>query len=87
MDPDAPFSPPWRQGLMNLKPIPLPVLPVMIASQQQPFLLVGNGLVVGVPTYHLAGSLVDLGMAWWQGIATYSCCCQCYPVGPINPDI
>src|SRR5262249_23311019 len=27
------------------------------------------GLVVGVPTYYLAGSLVDLGMAWWQGIA------------------
>ncbi|GAV62940.1 Transp_cyt_pur domain-containing protein [Cephalotus follicularis] len=28
------------------------------------------GLVVGVPTFYLAGSLVDLGMAWWQGIAT-----------------
>ncbi|KAF6134361.1 hypothetical protein GIB67_005753 [Kingdonia uniflora] len=28
------------------------------------------GLVVGVPTYYLAGSLVDLGMAWWEGIAT-----------------
>lgn len=28
------------------------------------------GLVVGVPAYYLAGSLVDLGMAWWQGIAT-----------------
>ncbi|KVI08132.1 Permease for cytosine/purines, uracil, thiamine, allantoin, partial [Cynara cardunculus var. scolymus] len=28
------------------------------------------GLVVGVPTYYLAGSLVDLGMAWWQGILT-----------------
>lgn len=28
------------------------------------------GLVVGVPTYYLAGSLVDLGMAWWQGVAT-----------------
>jgi len=28
------------------------------------------GLVVGVPSYYLAGSLVDLGMAWWQGIAT-----------------
>lgn len=28
------------------------------------------GLVVGVPTYYLAGSLVDLGMAWWQGIVT-----------------
>ncbi|KAK4419283.1 Purine-uracil permease NCS1 [Sesamum alatum] len=27
------------------------------------------GLVVGVPSYYLAGSLVDLGMAWWQGIA------------------
>lgn len=27
-------------------------------------------LVVGVPSYYLAGSLVDLGMAWWQGIAT-----------------
>lgn len=26
--------------------------------------------MVGVPTYYLAGSLVDLGMAWWQGIAT-----------------
>lgn len=28
------------------------------------------GLVVGVPSYYLAGSLVDLGMAWWQGIST-----------------
>lgn len=28
------------------------------------------GLVVGVPAYYLAGSLVDLGMSWWQGIAT-----------------
>ncbi|TKY53014.1 Purine-uracil permease NCS1 [Spatholobus suberectus] len=28
------------------------------------------GLVIGVPSYYLAGSLVDLGMAWWQGIAT-----------------
>ncbi|KAI9086364.1 hypothetical protein K1719_031818 [Acacia pycnantha] len=27
-------------------------------------------LVVGVPSYYLAGSLVDLGMSWWQGIAT-----------------
>ncbi|CAN4117159.1 unnamed protein product [Withania somnifera] len=27
------------------------------------------GLVVGVPSYYLAGSLVDLGMSWWQGIA------------------
>ncbi|XP_075510062.1 purine-uracil permease NCS1-like [Primulina tabacum] len=27
-------------------------------------------LVVSVPMYYLAGSLVDLGMAWWQGIAT-----------------
>ncbi|XP_077237785.1 permease, cytosine/purines, uracil, thiamine, allantoin family protein [Tasmannia lanceolata] len=28
------------------------------------------GLVVGVPTYYLAGGLVDLGMAWWQAIST-----------------
>ncbi|KAK8600370.1 hypothetical protein V6N13_059836 [Hibiscus sabdariffa] len=28
------------------------------------------GIVVGVPAYYMAGSLVDLGMAWWQGIAT-----------------
>lgn len=28
------------------------------------------GLVVGVPSYYLAGSLVDLGMAWWQGVLT-----------------
>ncbi|PKA48051.1 hypothetical protein AXF42_Ash015814 [Apostasia shenzhenica] len=28
------------------------------------------GLVVGVPSYYLAGALVNLGMAWWQGIAT-----------------
>ncbi|KAE9585425.1 hypothetical protein Lal_00017943 [Lupinus albus] len=28
------------------------------------------GLVVGVPSYYLAGSLVDLGMGWGQGIAT-----------------
>ncbi|KAI9071080.1 hypothetical protein K1719_046955 [Acacia pycnantha] len=27
-------------------------------------------LVVGVPFYYLAGSLVNLGMSWWQGIAT-----------------
>lgn len=25
---------------------------------------------MGVPSYYLAGSLVELGMAWWQGIAT-----------------
>ncbi|EXB75936.1 putative allantoin permease [Morus notabilis] len=31
------------------------------------------GLVVGVPSYYLAGSLVELGMAWWQGIATVVC--------------
>ncbi|CDP15313.1 unnamed protein product [Coffea canephora] len=28
------------------------------------------GLVVGVPAYYVAGSLVELGMAWWQGILT-----------------
>lgn len=28
------------------------------------------GLVVGVPTYYMAGSLVEMGMAWWQGILT-----------------
>ncbi|KAI5082887.1 hypothetical protein GOP47_0002630 [Adiantum capillus-veneris] len=28
------------------------------------------GLVVGVPSYYLAGSLVELGMSWWQGIFT-----------------
>lgn len=27
------------------------------------------GLVVGVPSYYLAGSLVELGMSWWQGVA------------------
>ncbi|KAK9158720.1 hypothetical protein Scep_005294 [Stephania cephalantha] len=27
-------------------------------------------LIVGVPAYYLAGSLVDLGMAWWQAIST-----------------
>ncbi|KAK9124052.1 hypothetical protein Sjap_013654 [Stephania japonica] len=27
-------------------------------------------LIVGVPAYYLAGSLVDLGMAWWQAICT-----------------
>ncbi|KAJ6830237.1 putative purine-uracil permease NCS1 [Iris pallida] len=26
----------------------------------------------GVPSYYLAGSLVALGMAWWQGVATSS---------------
>jgi len=26
------------------------------------------GLVVGVPTYYMAGSLVEMGMSWWQGI-------------------
>lgn len=31
------------------------------------------GLVVGIPGYYLAGSLVDLGMAWWQGIAVIVC--------------
>ncbi|KAG0453975.1 hypothetical protein HPP92_025279 [Vanilla planifolia] len=30
------------------------------------------GLVVGIPSYYLAGSLVDLGMSWWQGIGTVS---------------
>ena len=28
------------------------------------------GLVVGVPSYYLAGSLVDLGMSALQGVAT-----------------
>ncbi|GLJ06905.1 hypothetical protein SUGI_0052040 [Cryptomeria japonica] len=28
------------------------------------------GMVVGVPSYYMAGSLVEMGMAWWQGIAT-----------------
>ena len=28
------------------------------------------GLVVGIPSYYLAGSLVDLGMSWWQGVST-----------------
>lgn len=27
------------------------------------------GLVIGVPSYYVAGSLVEEGMAWWQGIA------------------
>ncbi|KAK8935914.1 hypothetical protein KSP39_PZI013034 [Platanthera zijinensis] len=29
-------------------------------------------LVVGIPSYYLAGSLVDLGMSWQQGVATVS---------------
>ncbi|KAJ6835838.1 putative purine-uracil permease NCS1 [Iris pallida] len=28
------------------------------------------GVVVNVPGYYLAGSLVDLGMSWWEGILT-----------------
>ncbi len=28
------------------------------------------GMVVCVPTYMLAGGLIDLGMSWWQAIAT-----------------
>ncbi|KAJ7557990.1 hypothetical protein O6H91_04G020200 [Diphasiastrum complanatum] len=28
------------------------------------------GLVVGIPSYYLAGSLVEMGMSWWQGIGT-----------------
>ncbi len=28
------------------------------------------GMVVCVPTYMLAGGLVDLGMSWWQAVAT-----------------
>ncbi|KAG6543959.1 hypothetical protein Mapa_014583 [Marchantia paleacea] len=28
------------------------------------------GLVVGIPTYYMAGSLVEMGMSWWQGILT-----------------
>ncbi|WOL11553.1 purine-uracil permease NCS1-like [Canna indica] len=27
-------------------------------------------MVVGVPTYYTAASLVELGMSWWQGVAT-----------------
>ncbi|XP_010926588.1 purine-uracil permease NCS1-like [Elaeis guineensis] len=27
------------------------------------------GLVTGVPSYYIAGSLVEEGMAWWQGIS------------------
>ena len=28
------------------------------------------GMVVCVPTYMLAGGLIDLGMSWWQAVAT-----------------
>ncbi|CAI7924784.1 unnamed protein product, partial [Closterium sp. NIES-53] len=28
------------------------------------------GLVVGVPTWYLAATLVEVGMAWWQGLLT-----------------
>lgn len=28
------------------------------------------GLVVCLPTYYLAGGLVEMGMSWWQGILT-----------------
>ncbi|CAN6477051.1 unnamed protein product [Victoria cruziana] len=28
------------------------------------------GLVVGVPNYYLVGSLVELGMSWWEGVLT-----------------
>ncbi|XP_072991430.1 purine-uracil permease NCS1-like [Typha latifolia] len=31
------------------------------------------GMVVCVPSYYMAGSLIDLGMSWWQGIATIVC--------------
>lgn len=27
-------------------------------------------LVISITTFYLAGSLVELGMSWWQGIAT-----------------
>ncbi|KAM0938821.1 putative purine-cytosine permease [Dioscorea sansibarensis] len=27
-------------------------------------------MIIGIPSYYLAGSLVDLGMSWWQGVAT-----------------
>jgi len=30
------------------------------------------GMVVCVPTYMLAGGLIDLGMSWWQAVATVS---------------
>ena len=30
------------------------------------------GMVVCVPTYMLAGGLVELGMSWWQGVLTVS---------------
>ncbi|XP_031502751.1 purine-uracil permease NCS1-like [Nymphaea colorata] len=28
------------------------------------------GIVIGVPNYYLAGSLVELGMSWWEGMLT-----------------
>jgi hypothetical protein len=31
------------------------------------------GLVVAVPTYYLAGSLVEMGMSCWQGVVTVFC--------------
>ncbi|EFJ28447.1 hypothetical protein SELMODRAFT_93539 [Selaginella moellendorffii] len=40
----------------------------LLSSWDMTFLWLG--LVVGVPNYYLAGSLVELGMAWWQGIGT-----------------
>lgn len=30
-------------------------------------------LSVQVPTYYLAGSLVEMGMSWWQGVVTVFC--------------
>ncbi|KAJ6830635.1 putative purine-uracil permease NCS1 [Iris pallida] len=58
-------SPP-RAHSSDLAPIP-PSLRTFTALDMASLWV---GLVVGVPSYYLAGSLVALGMAWWQGVAT-----------------
>ena len=64
--PDSEFEPDSTLTNEDLKPTP----PSQRTFSGLEMASLWVGLVVGVPSYYLAGSLVDLGMAWWQGIAT-----------------
>ncbi|KAJ8467661.1 hypothetical protein OPV22_030213 [Ensete ventricosum] len=59
-DPDA------TVGGSDLAPIPVSVRTFTAWDMASLWV----GLVVGVPAYYLVDSLVNLGMSWWQGVAT-----------------
>lgn len=62
----APLDP--DEGLLNEDLRPTSVEERSFSGWEMASLWIG--MVVGVPSYYMAGSLVDMGMSWWQGIAT-----------------